>query len=386
MSLEMKLPDIGEGLTEADIVQWLVEVGREVAANQPIVEVETAKAVVEISTPREGVLLHQGAAAGTTLEVGGLLAVIGDPGETWEGSPTTPEVDAARNAVADELRTAIGGAATATASVPRAEGGAVKAVPLIRKLARDRGIDLTRIAGTGPNGQITRGDVEAAASNAGAPAQTESVALSTMRRTIARNLSRSWTEIPHVTVWGPADATAVLAARQANGGPVEAYLIQVAVGILADFPEFNATLEESALTYHSSVGMGFAVDTDAGLVVPVVPDAGAKTHAELVSEIDRLAAAARARTLTLDDLSGGTFTISNVGAAGGGYGTPIIPHGTTAILSIGRARDEVVARDGAIRIAPMFPLALSFDHRVIDGVAGSRFLAAVTDALESFGT
>ncbi len=376
MALEMKLPDIGEGLTEADIVQWLVAVGDTVAANQPIVEVETAKAVVEISAPRSGVLLHQGAAAGATLEVGGLLAVIGEHGEAWQ----QPAAAAARSAIADEIRTAIGGTPAAAAAP------SVKAVPLVRKLARDLGVDLGTVAGTGPNGQITRGDVEAAAQ--GSPRVTaadESVPLSTTRRTIARNLSRSWAEIPHVTVWGPADATQLLAVRQSGGGPLEAYLVEAVLPLLAEFPDFNATFDGTDLTRHRAVGMGVAIDTAAGLVVPVVHDAAARDHADLSAEIERLIAAAQARTLSLDDLSGGTFTISNVGAVGGGYGTPIIPHGTTGILSIGRARDEVVAGDGAIRIAPMFPVALSFDHRVIDGAAGSLFLNRFVARLESFG-
>ena len=386
MALEMKLPDIGEGLTEAEIVQWLVEVGDEVAANQPLVEVETAKAVVEISAPRRGILLHHGAAAGATLEVGALLAVIGEPGETWARAAPTP-TDAARAAVADEMRTAVG---DATARPP---GGPVKAVPLVRKLARDLGIDLATVTGTGPGGAITRDDVHAAAASApetaagtGAPAGEEVVALSTTRRTIARNLSRSWTEIPHVTVWGPADATRVLAARRSEDGPLEAYLVRAVLSVLAAFPDFNATFDGETLTRHTAVGMGVAMDTDAGLVVPVVKNAGGRSPAELAAEIERLIEGAQTRRLTPDDMVGGTFTVSNVGAVGGGYGTPIIPYGTTAILSVGRAREDVVVRDGGIRVAPLFPVALSFDHRVIDGASASRFLNAFVASLETFGT
>ena len=224
-----------------------------------------------------------------------------------------------------------------------------------------------------------------AASAAAAPSgDDEAVALSTTRRTIARNLSRSWAEIPHVTVWGPADATRLLAARSANGGPVEAYLVRAVLPVLVDFPDFNATFDGTTLTRHATVGMGVAIDTDAGLVVPVVKDAAERTAADLAAEIERLIAAARSRRLTPNEMVGGTFTISNVGAVGGGYGTPIIPFGTTAILSVGRAGDDVVVRDGGIRIAPMFPVALSFDHRVIDGAAASRFLSRCVASIEGF--
>jgi pyruvate dehydrogenase E2 component (dihydrolipoamide acetyltransferase) len=385
MALEMKLPDIGEGLTEAEIVQWLVAVGDEVGANQPLVEVETAKAVVEISAPRRGVLLHQGAAAGATLEVGALLAVIGELGEAWAAAAAPSAAAAARAAVADEMRTAVGGAA------PRRAEGPVKAVPLVRRLARDLGVDLATVTGTGPGGAITRDDVHAAAaagpaqSDAGAaPAAGEAVALSTTRRTIARNLSRSWIEIPHVTVWGPADATRLLSARNRRGGPLEAYLVRAVLPVLAAFPDFNATYDGETLTRYTTVGMGVAIDTDAGLVVPVVKDAGGRSPADLAAEIERLIAGAQSRRLTPDDMVGGTFTVSNVGAVGGGYGTPIIPYGTTAILSVGRARDDVVVHNGGIHVAPLFPVALSFDHRIIDGASAARFLNTFVEALEAF--
>ncbi len=384
MTFELRLPDIGEGLTEAEIIEWLAGVGSEVAANQPIVSVETAKAVVEISAPRAGVLLHQGAPEGAVMEVGELLAVIGEPGETWAGadSPAAEEVSPAAPEPTD---------------VPAAAPGKVRAVPLVRKLAKTLGVDLGAVTGSGPNGQITRADVEAVAATAGdasdprahpaaaSAGDGEPVDLSATRRAIARNMTRSWTEIPHVTVWGPADGTNLLAARNEGGAPIEAYVIEALVPVLAEFPDFNARFDGTDLVRSATVEMGIAIDTPAGLVVSVVKNAGALSRAGLAAEIDRLAAAAMDRTLTPEEVSGNTFTISNVGAVGGGYGTPIIPHGTTAILSIGRADDDVVVRDKAIAIAPVIPVSLSFDHRIIDGASASRFLNRIIERLERFG-
>ncbi len=373
MAFELQVPDLGEGLTEAEIVEWLVAVGDTIAANQPIVSVETAKAVVEISAPRAGVLLHQGATAGTVMNVGEVLAVIGDPGETWSG-------DVAATAAAVSA-----GAGAIPATAPPAAPD-VRAVPLVRKLAKTLGVDLAAVTGTGPNGQITRRDVEAAAQAESVAAHTpsgEPVALSATRKAIARNMARSWAEIPHVTVWGPADGTRLLAAQKAANGPLEALLVRAVVPVLTEFPDFNARFDTD-LVHSPTIEIGIAIDTPAGLVVPVLSDAGGRSPQELGAELERLIAAAQDRSLTPAELTGNTFTISNVGAVGGGYGTPIIPHGTTAILSVGRAKDDVVVRNNAIAIAPLIPLALSFDHRVIDGASASRFLNRVIEEIETF--
>lgn len=368
MAYELILPDIGEGLTEAEVVAWLVAPGEEVDANQPLVEVETDKAVVEIPSPRKGVLLHRGATEGEVVEVGRLLAVIGDIGETWApvGDVTAEEP-----------------VETEPARAPSPPGSqAVRAVPLVRKLAEKLGIDLETVKGTGSNGQITRKDVEAAAAS---PLETiPAEPLSKLRRTIADHMSRSWAEIPHVTVWGPAEATRVLERRTRTRYPLEALLIRSVLPALGDFPDFSAHFDGTTLLPSATADVGIAVDTDAGLLVPVVKDAMTLSLDELAKEIERLIEGARGRTLAPEQLHGQSFTITNVGAVGGGYGTPIIPHGTTAILSVGRARDEVIVRYGQAVVAPVFPLALSFDHRVIDGAAASRFLNRVTEDIEMF--
>jgi pyruvate dehydrogenase E2 component (dihydrolipoamide acetyltransferase) len=370
MALELKLPDIGEGLNEAEIVQWLVAIGDSVTANQPLVEVETDKAVVEIPSVRAGVVLHLGAAAGEPIHVGDLLVVIGDAGELWDAPAGTPQAERT------EPLTAPSPAVAPTSARP-------KAVPLVRKLAKDMGVDLATVAGSGVAGSITRDDVKAAAHRA-TPANTDGEPLSKLRRTIADNMVRSWEEIPHVTVWGPAEATRLLDAKRHRGVSLEALLIQAVLPTLAAYPVFNANFDGDRLSVRSRHDIGIAVNTTAGLMVPVVGDAGAMSLETLDKEIARLVDGAQERKLGPAELTGQSFTITNIGAVGGGYGTPIIPQGTTAILSVGRARDEVVARYGRPVVAPMMPLALSFDHRIIDGAAGAAFLNHVTESIELF--
>jgi pyruvate dehydrogenase E2 component (dihydrolipoamide acetyltransferase) len=367
LAYELSLPDIGEGLTEAEVVRWLAGPGDEVEANQPLVEIETDKAIVEIPSPQSGIILHQGAQPGTVIQVGDLLAVIGAAGESW----SAPETAAAASPAVT---------ATAAAVTAQPAGGKSKAVPLVRKLARELGVDLDGVIGTGASGQITRDDVMAAAAG---ESPTHGEALSKLRRTIAEHMTRSWEDIPHVTVWGPAEATGLLAAKHASGVSIETLLVQAVLPALAQFPAFSANFDGTRLTVRTSYDIGVAVDTEAGLMVPVVRDAGSRGVEALDKEIGRLVAGAQSRTLTTDELRNQSFTISNVGAVGGGYGTPIIPHGTTAVLSVGRARDEVIARDGQPVVAPMLPVALSFDHRIIDGSTGTRFLNRVIESIEA---
>ncbi|MFQ5555575.1 MAG: dihydrolipoamide acetyltransferase family protein [Acidimicrobiia bacterium] len=367
MAYELRLPDMGEGLTEAEVLGWMVSEGDEVAANQPLLEVETDKAVVEIPSPRAGFVLHLGAALGDTIAVGHLVAVIGDRGETWTAGAApkaTQGSDSPGPAPGRET----------------ARGGDVRAVPLVRKLAQQLGVDLAAVKGSGARGQITRGDVEQAARSV----QPGGEEMTKLRRTIAEHMTRSWTEIPHVTVWGPVEATRLLEVRTATGHPLDALLIEAVLPVLAEHPDFSATFDGSTLRREPEPSIGIAVATEAGLIVPVLHGAATLDRAGRAEEVKRLVAGAAGRSLTADELRGQTFTITNVGAVGGGYGTPIIPHGTTAILSVGRAGQSVVARDGEPVVAPVFPIALSFDHRVIDGAAAALFLNRVTENIETF--
>ncbi len=358
MAFEFRLPDIGEGLTEAEVVAWFVQPGQEVKLDGPLVQVETDKAVTDIPAPRAGVLLHQGAAAGSVVKVGQVLAVIGVREERWEPS-SEPERAESQGAapIVGSLR---------EADEARKEGGAL---PLVRKLAAELGVDISTVRGSGPGGRVTREDVEAAGGKRAGP--EERVRLSKLRRTVAENMARSWREIPHVTTFGQADGSVLLSSRrelsERRGRPVpwEALFIQAALPALRTHPEFNASLEGPDLVLKRHYDVGFAVDSADGLIVAVIRGADGRELFDLAGE-----------------LLGQTFTISNIGAVGGGFGTPIIPYGTTAILSFGRIDDQAVARDGRVQVAPVLPLSLSYDHRVIDGARGRRFLASVIEGLE----
>jgi pyruvate dehydrogenase E2 component (dihydrolipoamide acetyltransferase) len=318
----------------------------------------------------------------------------------------------------------------------------VKALPVVRKRARDNNVDLEAIEGSGPGGRILREDVEAViAARAETPApathhaveyepvgaghgvsdfddedrtvmvpspapeaeaedkdEPEPVAaaagaderkpMSRLRRTIAANMAKSWSEIPHVTTFDDVDATRLLEVRRALGDrhgmkiPMEALVVKAVVPALDEFPEFNATLDGDDLVFHAAKNIGIAVDTPDGLMVAVVRDAGDRSVMELAGEVRRLGEGARDRKLTPDELSGQTFTVSNIGAVGGGHGTPIVPYGTVAILSVGAARLRPVVQEEDLAVAPVMPLSLSYDHRVIDGAVGRRFMALVLENLE----
>ncbi len=444
MPREFLLPDIGEGLTEAEIVRWLVPEGERVSPDQPVVEVETDKAVVEIPSPYGGVVLRHGGAEGEIVEVGQVLVVIGEESDadepSDEGDQELQYVDDETSAEPDQRMASVFQASVTSAAPivgtlseeaevlttrPVEDEGrnTVKALPIVRKLARDLGIDIDRIQGTGTDGRVVREDVLAVANaaEAAAPApppveseepteaarpsaqphvsevppitvvpsgQTERRPLTRLRRTIAANMVKSWSEIPHVTTFEDVDASRLLEVRSALGArhntkiAIEALVIKAVIPALEEFPEFNATLDGDELVLHGANDIGIAVDTQDGLLVAVVRGADQRGVLEVSAEVRRLGKGARERSLSPDELSGQTFTISNIGAVGGGHGTPIIPYGTTAVLSVGRATDAVVALGGEIAIAPVMPLSLSYDHRVIDGAQGRRFLALVIENLE----
>ncbi|MFP3915069.1 MAG: dihydrolipoamide acetyltransferase family protein [Actinomycetota bacterium] len=460
MAREFRLPDIGEGLTEAEIVRWVVPLGGTVAADETVVELETDKAVVEIPSPYGGVVLHHGAAEGEIIEVGDILVVIGEEGEGWspdgdtagEASPTGPagegqppdspdergssrpaeeereeegpeeEVEEQEQEEEEEEEVApIVGTLPAGAEelpsrepLPATDSPRVEALPLVRKLARELGVSLDGVTGTGPGGRVTREDVMEAAQGKEAPAprpaavppqpappahtvpagsrpESESRPLSKLRRTIADNMVRSWTTIPHVTTFDEVDATRLLATRSAlahrhdRSIPMEALIIKAVTPVLAAYPEFNATLDEDRLVIHGRHDIGVAVDTPDGLMVAVVRNADRRSLMGLAEEVRRLGEGARDRRLGADELTGQTFTVSNIGALGGGFGTPIVPPGTMAILSVGRAAERPVARNGRVEVAPVMPLSLSYDHRIIDGGTGRRFMAMLLENLAEPG-
>ncbi|MFF0480447.1 dihydrolipoamide acetyltransferase family protein [Streptomyces sp. NPDC004435] len=453
--LEFKLPDLGEGLTEAEIVRWLVDVGDVVAIDQPVVEVETAKAMVEVPCPYGGVVTARFGEEGTELPVGAPLLTVA-VGASADGGAGTPALapgaepadaavssehsgnvlvgygtagPAARRrrihpqspAVAHPTPNATAGPAptpAAPAPVPAASalvaaavtgtaapGGPLPVIsPLVRKLARDRGLDLREVRGSGPEGLILRADVEraltaretpAAAVAAGAPAVDtasagERIPLRGLRGAVADKLSRSRTEIPDATCWVDADATELMAARaamNAAGGPkisLLALLARICAHALARFPELNSTVDTAAreIVRLPQVHLGFAAQTPRGLVVPVVRDAGTRTAESLTEEFARLTETARQGTLTPADLTGGTFTLNNYGVFGVDGSTPIVNHPEAAMLGVGRIIPKPWVHQGELAVRQVVQLSLTFDHRVCDGGTAGGFLRYVADCVE----
>jgi len=358
------MPDIGEGLTEAEILKWFVNIGDPVEIDQLLVEVETAKTVVEIPSPFAGTITSINATEGETVEVGAVLFIV-DGEETNDVPPEVPTPAEKAPAAAREATT------DSRHSLPRA-------MPIIRKLAKERGIDLSTVVGTGPDGAVRRDDLDAAS----APNDpTDVTPLSQTRQAIADHMTRSWTTIPHVTVQAEVRAEALMAARETL--PLEVVVAQTVMPLLRAYPEFNAEYVDGGMIKNEDVHIGFAVDTEAGLMVVVVRNADGLSAAELAAAFERLAVAAKERTITLEEIAGQTFTISNIGALGGGHGTPIIPLGTSAIMSIGRATQQPVVKDGELAVGLVAPVDLSYDHRLIDGSLGQRFLADLVHGLET---
>ncbi|MGP9019865.1 dihydrolipoamide acetyltransferase family protein [Streptomyces sp. BR1] len=422
--LEFKLPDLGEGLTEAEIVRWLVAVGDVVAIDQPVVEVETAKAMVEVPCPYGGVVTARFGEEGTELPVGAplLTVAVGEPsaaaaeaesseysGNVLVGYGTGEAVRRRRR-----VRPVPVGAPAAVPVVPAGppvsasasraagapvEGGPVAVIsPLVRKLARENGLDLRELTGSGPDGLILRSDVESAlrAEPEPVPVAAEPAAAGTriplrgIRGAVADKLARSRTEIPDATCWVDADATELMAARAAMnavGGPkisVLALLARICTAALDRYPELNSTVDTAAreIVRLPSVHLGFAAQTERGLVVPVVRDAHARNAASLSKEFARLTEAARAGTLTPGDLTGGTFTLNNYGVFGVDGSTPIINHPEAAMLGVGRIMAKPWVHQGELAIRQVVQLSLTFDHRVCDGGTAGGFLRYVADCVE----
>ena len=375
MSHEFRLPDIGEGLTDAEIVAWSVSVGDEVTVDELIVEIETAKTTVEITSTHAGTVLSLGGTPGDTINVGDVLFVIGAEHEgEIEVQPQEPTPNTQHPTATSQRAT--------TEGVESGHPVRVRAMPIVRKLARDKGVDLTTVTGTGSDGSVTRADVQAAA---GSDSVESLESLTRIRRRIARHMTESWTTIPHVTVQADIRAENLLAARQGRIGrpmPIEAIVGRAILPLLKRYREFNASMHDDVVEYRDHYHLGIAVDTSAGLMVVVVKNADQLTLEDLAVEIDRLASAAASGSLTPDEATGQTFTISNIGALGGGHGTPIIPLGTSAILSIGRAKEAAVVVDGEIEVGMLAPIDLSYDHRLIDGGLGQRFLSSLVVDLE----
>ena len=403
MAFEFKLPDIGEGVAEAEIVKWLVGEGDTVAEDQPLVEVLTDKATVEIPSPRAGRVARLGAAEGATVPVGAVLVTIAVAGEVAaSGSPASSASPAPATPTAPAASPASPAPPPSPAPAARAE-----AVPAARMLAKERGLDLATVAGTGPNGRISLEDVkralEAGAPGSAAPARPaaapapggteERVPLRGLRRRIAEHMTHAARTVPHFTFVAEVDMSAVVAARRAALPAAQAagvrltymaYVVRALVPALQAFPLLNASLDEAAgeIVLKKHWDIGIATATDEGLTVPVIRGADRLGLFDVARAIERLAAGARDRKLGLDELTGGTFTVTSTGAYGGLLATPIVHHPQVAILGVHAIVPRAVVRDGQIVARDMTNLSLSLDHRVVDGEVGARFLYEVIAHLE----
>ncbi len=431
------LPDLGEGLSEAEIVEWRVAVGDTVTVDQAVVEVETAKAVVDVPCPYAGRVVALHGTAGEVRPVGQPLITIASPeageAESVSGGPmVNREQERAgsgnvligygtghggtarrRRPRVAPTKAASGGATwteAASGGVARTEaasssglgpaGESVRVIsPIVRRLARQRGVDLAALRGTGRGGVIRRADVEAAtpapvtvpAANAVPVDGDVIVPLTGIRKVIADKLSRSRQEIPEVTIWVDADATALLetratinAANPAEPVSILALFARICLSGLRRYPQLNARVDSAAQRIIQSAGvhLGIAAQTDRGLVVPVLRDAQQLTTAGLAAALAETTAAARAGTLPPNRLTGGTFTLNNYGVFGVDGSTPIINHPEAALLGVGRIVDKPWVVDGQLAVRKVTQLSLTFDHRVCDGGVAGGFLRHVADCVE----
>jgi pyruvate dehydrogenase E2 component (dihydrolipoamide acetyltransferase) len=343
MAYEFKLPDLGEGVREGEIARWLVEVGQEVAEDDPLVEIQTDKTTVEIPSPAAGKVAQILVGEGELVPVGTLLVLIGSDGET----PAPPPEK-------------------------------VQATPLVRRIAEELGVELGTIRGTGPGGRITEDDVRGSAG----PAEGERrEPLRGIRRQIAEHLTRSHHEVPSVTVVEECDFTALSQARGERS--YLPYLLAAAVEGLKAYPELNATLAGNEIVYWERYDIGLAVQTDDGLVVPVLRAADEKSLDELGAEAARLAEGARGGTLPAEELRGSTFTVTSAGRLGGLFATPLVNHPEVAILGLHRIGPRAAVVDGQVVPRELGWLSCTFDHRVVDGARASEFLLAVIERLQS---
>ena len=450
------LPDLGEGLTEGEIVSWLVAVGDTVEVDQPVAEIETAKAVVEVPSPFAGTVVDLHGEVGGEVLVGNPLLTIDVGGEAGAPQPAPPQevdisdaVPAAADQVDDDggsgnvlvgygtggpsgsKRRRVGGgagsapAAGAPPAAPKRSGRPL-AKPPVRKFAKDKGVDLALVEGSGPDGIITRDDIEqflarSSGGNGGAapatvpasedyqrllqpeqvvapPLQAPSADLITripvkgVRKAIARQMTTSRQQIPEATTWVDVDATELWELRQdlnASQSDVKisplAIILRACVAGLREFPEVNARLdvETNEIVLQHFVNLGFAAQTDNGLMVPVIKRADQLSTVGIAKELNRLAAAARDRSVTPEEMTGGTFTVSNYGSFGVDGGSAVINWPEAAILGVGRITDRPWVVDGTIQVRKVQQLSIAFDHRICDGGEAAGFLRFVGDCIES---
>jgi pyruvate dehydrogenase E2 component (dihydrolipoyllysine-residue acetyltransferase) len=444
---EFKIPELGENVASGDVTRVLVNVGDTIARDQPVVELETDKATIEVPSSVAGVVKEIKVKRGDKVNVGAVVLTVDAPsGEAPAKAAavpaSAPEPEAPPQAAAPSPTAAPApppappatrptrivpmpvrsapeapGPPAAPVRLEGERGPAAPASPAVRRLSREIGVDINAVQGTGPGGRITQEDVKeharrilSSVGSAGAGGglavravrplpdfqkwgEVERQPWSNIRRATAEHLSYAWTTIPHVTQFDKADVGALEELRKqfkdrvakAGGNlTVTAMLVRVLATAVRKFPQFNASIdsERGEVVFKKYVNVGVAVDTDRGLLVPVIRDADSKNIMEIAVELQRLAERAREKKLSLEEMSGGGITVSNLGGIGGTYFTPIVNWPEVAILGVSRGTTEPAWKDGRWEPRQMLPLSLSYDHRVIDGADAMRFLRWVVEAIE----
>jgi pyruvate dehydrogenase E2 component (dihydrolipoyllysine-residue acetyltransferase) len=398
LTIEFKLPDVGEGVVEGEIVKWLVKEGDTVNEDQLLVEVLTDKATIQIPSPAKGKVLKLLAKEGAIVKVGESLIIIGEEGESGQTliskeEPASEKPDSPSQPAPTEI--------------PRSDGGQVMAPPAIRKLARDMNVDLAGISGTGPSGRITREDVLQASKGGTqsavvvtetkvrpAAGTEERIPLHGIRRIIAERMVKSRRTAAHVTHVDEVDMTELVALRQKMKSEAEAtgvkltylpFIVKAVVKALKDHPYLNSSLddEKSEIVLKKYYNIGIAAAAPDGLVVPIVKNADQKSVMQVAREIETLSEKARTGKLELNELQGGTFTITNIGPLGGVLSTPIINYPEVAIMGVHKITPKPVVRNGEVLIREMTYLSLSFDHRVLDGAEAALFTNDVIKYLQN---
>ncbi|HND11822.1 MAG TPA: dihydrolipoamide acetyltransferase family protein [Pseudomonadota bacterium] len=428
MALEFKLPDIGEGVVEGEIVRWLVKEGDVLREDQPMVEVMTDKATVEIPTPRAGRVHKLMVDAGKLCAVGQVMIVIDTGGTASPSAAPTPAAQApVTQAAPAQAAQAQVSAPVQTVSAAEAAGRKVLATPATRQLARNLGIDIRTVLGSGPGGRITRDDVRRLSEKATAPAQAapipvqapaaaqkpaapaprpaaepvavavsaddERIAFRGVRKKIAENMLRSKQSAAHFTYVEEVDVTDLVALRkraqkraQERGAKLSflPFIIKAVVSGLKKYPILNATLDQQReeIVLRKQYNIGVAAATDSGLIVPVLRNADKMSLFQIASELEPLAERARTGKASRDELTGSTFTISSLGKLGGVLATPIINFPEVAILGVHKIKETPAVRDGQIVVRQVMNLSISLDHRIVDGYEGAMFLQHVVSLLE----
>jgi pyruvate/2-oxoglutarate dehydrogenase complex dihydrolipoamide acyltransferase (E2) component len=369
VSYEFKLPDLGEGLTEGEVARWLVAEGQEVAEDDPLVEIQTDKTTVEIPSPAAGKVARILVAEGAVVPVGTVLVVIGEDAGASAAEPAASPQVVSRGQPPGPVQTG--------------QPGRVRATPLVRRVALELGVDLVAVAGTGPNGQITEQDVRSAAEFGGQSPEHGQEGrrekLRGVRRLIAEHMTTAHREIPPVTWVEECDFEAI------DLKLLIPTVLKACALALREYPELNARLEGEEIVYLERYDLGVAVQTEQGLVVPVVRGCDTRPLEELADDLERLAVAAREGKLQPEELRGSTFTVTSAGKLAGFFHTPIVNHPEVAILGVGRIAPRPVVCDGAVVVRKTGTIAVTFDHRVVDGARAASFGLAVIARLESDG-